>query len=198
MTMIPAPAGKFFSRIRQTALLGVALLTLSAASPTRADNVDELIELFNIQREYAAQHSECLAGAVKSLEFELQLELQSDELEIEKGDPDWALLAAIYSEYYEAICGYLSGDEIVNFYRAEFRKRFSSREIDALIEFYRTPLGKKLTAEWFEINRVFAEIQNERQSIDAFEAQQQFDLRMEDFWNYRQQKSIGHPGEQDA
>jgi hypothetical protein len=194
----PAPLHRHLIGLRRYGVIGVALLALLAVGPVRADNVDELITLLKIREEFAAQHQECIEGALQSLDLELQFEIQSDDLEIEKDDPDWALLAAIYSEYYEAICSYLSGDEIINFYRSEIRKRFTAQEIDALIKFHNTPLGKKLAIEWFEIGRSNAKILKERQSIDEFDAQRQFDRRMEDFWNYRQDKSIGGSREQDA
>ncbi|MCP4430923.1 MAG: DUF2059 domain-containing protein, partial [Gammaproteobacteria bacterium] len=145
-----------------------------------------------------AQYKECLDSSSKSIEAELRFELESERLEIIPGDADWALLIAIYSEYYNSLCAYLSGDEILNFYKAEFRKRFTAEEIDALIKFHETSLGQKLNNEWFDINRAYGEILIERQSIDVYEAQRQFEKQIDDFWNYRDEKLGNESREQDA
>lgn len=174
------------------------LPSLLGAGPVRADNVDELIGLLRIAETVEAQHRECLDGSSKSLEAELDYELQSGDLGIEPGSEDWALLTAIYAEFYHSTCSYLDGDEIVNFYRSEFRRRFSGDEIDQLIEFHRSPLGLKLTAQWFEIDRVYGETLNQRQATDSFNAQRRFEQRMEDFWLYLEEKATGESEGQDV
>ena len=171
---------------------------LLVAGQVRADSVDELIELLRIAETVEAQHHECLDGSSKSVEAELDYELESGELGLEPGSEDWALLTAIYAEFYHSACSYLDGDEIVNFYRSEFRQRFAPEEIDRLIEFYRTPLGKKLTAQWFEIDRVYGEILNQRQITDTYNAQRRFDQRMEDFWLYLDEKATEESDGQDV
>ena len=174
------------------------LVTLFFCGPALADNVDVLVEQYKIEEDLRAQHQQCLAGAAQSLEMDLEAGRQSDDYDIEPGDPDWALIGAIYSEYYTALCSYLTGDEILNFYRVEIRKRFTAAEIDSLIEFNNTPLGQKVNDEWFKINQVYGDILNERQTVDGFDALQRFEDRMDDFWDYRQNKAIGKSPEQDA
>ena len=175
-----------------------ALALLLVCTSAVADNVDELVALYRIQEDLQAQHQQCLDGAALSLEMDLESAQQSQELDIAPGDPDWALLGAIYSEYFAKICSYLEGEEILNFYRSEIRKRFTAAEIDTLIEFNKTPLGRKVNAEWLNINRVYTDILNERQALDAFDAQQRFDSRMDDFWEYRQNKANEGLSEQDV
>jgi len=183
---------------KQLSILLVTVTALLYANVAPADNVEELIELFRIKEEIESQHKECLDGSAQSIEAEIQYELESERLEIEPGDEDWALLIAIYSEFYNALCDYLSGEEILNFYKSEFRKRFTPEEIDTLIEFHRTPAGKKLNNELFEINRIFGKTLSERQSIDAYEAQRRFEEHIEGFWKYRDEKLNGDSREQDA
>lgn len=182
---------------RLTAAVAITITMLFAA-PALADNIDVLIEQFRIKDDVEAQYKECLDGATKTIEAELRFELESERLEIEPGDGDWALLIAIYSEYYNSICDYLSGDEILNFYKAEFRKRFTAEEVDALIEFHQTPVGQKLNNEWFDITRDYGVILIERQSIDGYEAQRQFEKQIDDFWNYRNEKLDNETQEQDV
>lgn len=184
--------------VKQLSVLLLFMTAMFYANAVRADSIEELIELFRIKEEIEAQHKECLQGSSQSIEAEIQYELETERLEIEPGDEDWALLIAIYSEYYNALCDYLSGEEILNFYRSEFRKRFTPEEIATLIEFHRTPVGKKLNNELFEINRVFGKILSERQSIDAYEAQRRFEEHIEGFWKYRDEKLNGDSREQDA
>lgn len=184
-----------FKRLSTTVAITIAIFY---ANPAFADNIDVLIEQFRIGDDVEAQYKECLDGSSKTIEAELQFELETDRLEIEPGDADWALLIAIYSEYYNSICDYLTGDEILNFYKAEFRKRFSAEEIDALIEFHQTPLGQKLNNEWFDITRDYGEILIERQTIDGYEAQRQFEKQIDDFWNYRNEKLDNKSREQDV
>jgi hypothetical protein len=186
------------SALQQFAFYCGTLATLFFCGPVLADNVDVLVEQYRIADDLRAQHEQCLAGAAQSLEMDLEAGRQSDDYDIEPGDPDWALIGAIYSEYYTALCDYLTGDEILNFYRAEIRKRFTAAEIDSLIEFNNTPLGQKVNDEWFNINQVYGDILNQRQLVDGFEAQQRFEDRMDDFWDYRQNKAIGKSPEQDA
>ena len=180
-------------------LMAVALISIwLGPGAARADNVEELIDLFLIREDVEAQHRECLQGSSDSIAAELEDERESGELDIGPGDEDWNLLVAIYAEYYTALCAYLSGDEILHFYRAEFRKRFSPEEIDALIAFHTTPLGRKLNRQWFEISRVFGDVIYERQLLDSTEALKQFEQRLQDFWDYRDDKANSGSREQDA
>lgn len=174
------------------------MLGLLFSNVAISDNVEELIELFRIKEEIEAQYKDCLDSSSNSIEAELQSYQESGELGIEAGDKDWALLITIYAEYYNALCEYLSGDEILNYYRAEFRRRFASEEIDSLIRFHKTPVGKKLNDELFEINRVYGKLLGERQLIDGQEAQNQFDKRIEEFWYYREERLSNGSQEQDA
>ena len=183
-------------RVVLAACSAPGLLLVSA--PAMADPVDELVDLYRIEEDLQAQHSECLAGAARSLEMDLEAARQSNDLELEPGDPDWALLGAIYSEYFTSICSYLEGDEILNFYRSEIRRRFTPGEIDQLIEINKTPLGRKVNEEWLNINRLYGEILNDRQAVDAADAQQRFDRRMTEFWKYRRDRADDKAPEQDA
>lgn len=176
----------------------VSMFGLLYCGSAAADKVDELIESFRLEEEMQAQHRECLDNSSKSVEADLRDYLESGELGIEAGDEDWALLIAIYAEYYNAFCDYLAGDAILNFYRAEFRKRFTPAEIDALIEFNATPIGKKLNDQWFEMNRAYGELVSEQQLDDSRAAQTRFEERMEKFWEYREDKLNRESREQDA
>ena len=187
-----------FLRFLRFAPASILLLSLACIAPAAADNVDELVELYQIREDVKAQHEECLKGAVQALEMDLQSGFAEDEFDIERGDPDWALLGAIYSEYYASVCSYLKDDFLVDFYREEIRKRFTSDEIDALIEFNKTPLGRKMNDQWFLINREYGAIVTERQNRDAQDAQRRFERRMDDFWEYRQKGGIGQMPDQDA
>lgn len=176
----------------------VASVALHVPGPAIADSVDELVELFRIQDEVEAQHRECIEDSSSSVEAELQAYLLSGELGLERGDEDWALLIAIYAEYYNALCNFLAGDEILNFYRSEFRKRFTPEEMDALIEMHQDPLARRLIDEWFAINRVYGDLVSERQRIDNEEAYAKFEARMENFWKYREEKLGRGADEQDT
>ena len=99
--------------------VGFSLLASGAPGTALADRVDELVEQYQIQKDIDAQYQECLEGAVQALEMDLQSGIAEEEFDIERGDPDWALLGAIYSEYYLSVCSYLKGDFIVDFYRAD-------------------------------------------------------------------------------
>lgn len=175
-----------------------ALLALQFPGYAAADRVDDLVEIFRIQDEVDAQYEECIDDSARSVEAELQSYLLSGELGMERGDQDWALLIAIYAEYYNALCDYLAGDEILNFYRSEFRRRFSAEEMDALIEMHRNPIGRKLIDEWFSINREFGKLLRQRQQVDSAEATIQFEQRMDNFWKYREEKLNSESREQDT
>jgi len=183
---------------RKFLVCAVSIFGLLNCGGAAADNVDELIELFRLEQEMQAQHRECLDNSSKSVEADLRNYLESGELGIEPGDEDWALLIAIYAEYYNAFCDYLAGDAILNFYRSEFRQRFTPVEIDALIEFNSTPIGKKLNDEWFDMNRAYSELAAQRQLADSRAAQTRFEERMEKFWEYREKKLNSESREQDA
>ena len=185
-------------RHRKFSITAVSIFGLLFCGAASADNVETLIDLFRLEEETRAQHEECLDNSSKSVEAELRAYLESGELGIESGEEDWALLIAIYAEYYDAFCDYLSGDEILNFYRSEFGKRFTPAEIDALIEFHSTPIGIKLNDEWFEMNRAFGKLIGERQLLDSRAAQTRFEARLESFWQYREEKLNRESREQDA
>ncbi len=163
----------------------VSLLVLStnaAVAAAPADGVDELISLLLIREDLDHQYQSCIQGSADIVEAEIRHELDGEYADLELEADDIALLISIYSEFYESGCSYLDGDEVINFYRSEVRKRFTAEEIGALIEFYSSPLGVKLNAQWLEINKLYGDILGERQAVDSFEAQRRYEEQMELFW----------------
>ena len=164
-------------------LILLLVLSANAAMATAAeDDLEELISLLLIRQDLDYQHQSCVEGSADMVEAEIRHELDTEYRDLELEADDIALLISIYSEFYESGCAYLDGDEVINFYRSEIRKRFTDEEISALIDFYRSPLGLKLNAQWLEINKVFGDILGERQAADSFEAQRRYEEQMELFW----------------
>lgn len=178
---IKRPARARF-RLRRIGRLFAALSILLAAQPAAADGVERLIDLLRLEEDIEAQYDQCIAGANRISEAEVEYEFAQNYPDIELQPDDLALLIAIYSEFYRSSCEHLAGDEVLNFYRAEFRRRFDTAEIDALVAFYETPLGVKLNAEWLEINRNYGAVLQDRQAVDSFAAQRRYEQRMEEFW----------------
>ena len=133
------------------------------------------------------------ASGATLVEAEVGYEIDERYGDIELQADDLALLVAIYSEFYRSSCDHLAGDEVLNFYRAEFRRRFDADEIAGLIAFYRSPLGAKLNAEWLEINRVYGKMLQDRQAEESFAAQRRYERRMDEFWLRYEEKTESAP-----
>jgi hypothetical protein len=163
-------------------ILLILLPWYGSASGAPADDVDELVSLLLIREDLENQHRSCVESSASIVEAEIRHEIDNDFADLELDADDIALLISIYSEFYQSGCDYLDGDEVIDFYRGEIRKRFSAEEIRALIDFYRSPLGRKLNAEWLQINRLYDDILSERQAADSFAAQRRYEEQMELFW----------------
>jgi hypothetical protein len=159
------------------------LLPANAAVATApADDLDELISLLLIREDLEYQHQSCVQGSADIVQAEIRHEIDTEYRDLGLEADDIALLISIYSEFYESGCSYLDGDEVIDFYRSQIRNRFTAEEISALVDFYRSPLGLKLNAQWLEINKVFGDILGERQAADSFAAQRRYEEQMELFW----------------
>ncbi len=180
-------------------LILLSALTISPVlAGSLSDDIEELIALTKIEEDIKNQHMECISGSANITEAEIRHMINGEYSDIQMDSEDVALLISIYSEFYNYSCAYLAGDEVPNFYRIQFRKRFTHPEIESLIEFYKTPVGIKLNNQWIEINKTYGEILKERNAVDSFEAQRKFEKRMEDFWIYLEKKAAEETTEQGA
>lgn len=165
------------------------LITPSVAAESLSEDLEELISLQRIEEDIKNQHKDCLEGSANATEAEIKHELETEYSELNLAADDIAILIAIYADFYNFNCSYLAGDEITNFYRVEFRKRFTHAEIKSLIEFYKSPLGKKLIHQSLEISKEYSNILKERQAVDSFEAQRRYEDQMESFWKRLEKKA---------
>jgi len=179
---MPAPALSLL-------LLALCLLATPVYSATVDEDVEELVALLRLDEDIRNQYQQCMNGSTDMSVSAIRREILETYTDIELDSDDIAMLVSIYTDFYNQGCNYLTGSEMQNFYREELKKRFSRDEIRSLIEFYKTPLGLKLNAEWLGINQAYGEILNRRQAADGLEAQRRFEERMQDFWNYLERKA---------
>ncbi|MDH3377952.1 MAG: DUF2059 domain-containing protein [Gammaproteobacteria bacterium] len=180
----------------------LVFLFVLVAKPTEAgslsEDIEELIALIRLEEDIKNQYQECISGSANITEVEIQHEIRNEYSDIMLDSEDLVLLVSIYSEFYNYRCSYLSGDAVPNFYRLEFRKRFTHAEIKSLIEFYKTPLGLKLNNQWIEISKEYGKIIKDRSAVDSFEAQRRYENQMEMFWEHLERKAQEEPSEKGA
>jgi len=169
-----------------------------AGAATVDEDIEELVALLRLDEDTRNQYQQCLNGSADLSVTAIRREILDTYTDIDLDSEDIAILVSIYTEFYNQGCDYLAGSAMTNFYRAEIRKRFTRDEIESLIEFYKTPLGLKLNAEWLGINQAYGEILNRRQASDGLEAQQRFEERMQEFWRYLDEKATEETSEQGA
>lgn len=175
--------------VKRLAALVLLFAALPAGGTTLDEDVETLAALLRLDEDIRNQYQQCIGGSADMSASAIRREIAETYADVELDGEDLAILMSIYTEFYNQGCDYLDGPEIGIFYRAELRKRFTHEEIRSLIEFYRTPLGLKLNAQWLEINHAFGEILNQRQNDDGFEAQRRLEQRMQDFWDYLERKA---------
>ncbi len=178
--------------------VGMYIFGASAHAGTVDEDIEELVALLRLDEDTKNQYQQCLSGSTDMSVSAIRREILDTYTDIDLDSEDIAILVSIYTEFYNQGCNYLAGSAMSNFYRAEIRKRFTHDEIESLIEFYKTPLGLKLNAEWLYINQAYGEILNRRQATDGLEAQRHFEERMQDFWLYLERKSTEETTEQGA
>ncbi len=184
--------------LRVTFWFLLVLVTFPVAANTLAEDIEEIVALLLIEEELKTQHKQCIESSANITESEIRHGLDSEYSDVEFDADDIALLVSIYADFYTYGCSYLAGNEAVSFFKAEIRKRFYHEEIIALIDFYKTPLGRKLNAQWFEINTLYGNILQERQLVDAFEAQRRYEEQMEKFWIRLEEKETTEAKDGDA
>lgn len=182
-------AGGCIMMLRALYLFLLLFAIFPVTANTLSEDIAEMVSLLRIEEDLQTQHNQCIEGSADITEAEIERGLNAEYSDIDFDAEDLALLVTIYAEFYIYGCSYLTGSELVNFYKAEIRKRFSHAEIIALIDFYKTPLGNKLNTQWLEINNLYGSIFQERQTVDTYEAQRNYEEQMEKFWNHLEKKA---------
>ena len=168
-----------------TAVLGVGIV-----SNAKADEVDRLIEVFQLRNDLKNQYDECIESTSKTAEEDLNNTIKESFEGIYLDSDDLAILSRIYTEYWTASCNFWESKEVLDFYKNEFRNRFTSEEVQELIKFYETPLGIKLSSQWIEINHKVGKIVSDRQISAVREALKLYEARMEKFMEHLEEKAI--------
>ena len=167
----------------------IALVWVGIASNANADEVDELIDLLQIRDEMKNQYDECFENSKKLAEEDFSNSIKEDFEDVLLDDEDLAILNAIYLSFWSYGCDFVKSEEVIDFYKAEFRDRFTSAEIQELIKYYRTPLGKKLSSQWLQMNHKFGKILADRQLAVTQESQQLFEEGIEKFFEHLERKA---------
>lgn len=144
----------------------------------KADEIDRLIKLTGINEMIKKSYSECLAGSSQLLSDELKLEDQSKIFGIGPGQKGWDELKSIYKEFYSVACKFLSVEEAKKIWRNSYKNNLSKSEINKLIKFYSSPLGKKVVNLDLQANAKLQEAISKRYAMQAYKAQRIFEQRI--------------------
>lgn len=168
----------------------VALVGIGIVSNAKADEVDELIDLFQFRDDMQNQYDACIESSKKVVEESFSNSIKEDFEGIPLDSEDLSILNTIYSDFWSYGCDYWKSEEIINFYKVEFQTRFTPEEIQELTKFYETSLGKKLSNQSMEINQRFREMTSGRDYAVAQEAQKQWEEQVEKFFEHLEKKAI--------
>ncbi len=176
----------------------IALVGVGITSIVKADEVGELIDLLQIRDEMKNQYKDCIESSKKLAEEDFSNSIEEDFEGIPLDPEDLAILNTIYSNFWNYGCDFVKSEEVISFYKVEFRNRFTSEQIQELIKFYETPLGNKLSDQWLEMNQKFGKIVADRQVAVTQESQKLFEEQMEKIFEHLEKKAIEGSTESDA
>ena len=145
----------------------------------KADDIDKLIVLTGINEMIEKSYSECLAGSSQLINDELQIESQKKALGIDSNHKDWNELKSIYKEFYFVACQYASAKEAKLIWRKSYKNNLSKREVNKLVKFYSSPLGRKTVNLDLKANAELQELMSQRYAVQAYKAQRTFEERID-------------------
>jgi hypothetical protein len=161
-------------------IVSIALVSGIPVAP--AATIDEMMQSLKIEDQLRNAYQECLKTAQDMMISQLQLESQTDKLGLAPNDEGWVALAAIYDEFYSAVCESSRPEIGVQIFADVYAENLSRTELDSLAEFYSSPLGRKTIALGVEANRRLQEFVNEQAATNGYEAQRTFEKRIQQFW----------------
>lgn len=168
----------------------IALVGVGITSIAKADEVDELIDLLQIRDEMKNQYEDCIENSKKLAKEDFSNSIKESFEGFPLDPEDLAILNTIYSNFWSYGCDFVKSEEVITFYKVEFRNRFTSEQIQGLIKFYQTPLGNKLSDQWLEMNQKFGKILAGRQVAVTQESQKLLEEQMEKFFEHLEKKAI--------
>ena len=168
----------------------IALVGVGITSNAKADEVDKLIDLLRIQDEMKNQYDDCIESSKKLAEEDFSNSIKENFEGVPLDPEDLAILNTIYSNFWSYGCDFIKSEEVISFYKGEFRNSFTSEEIQELIKFYETPLGNKLSGQWLVFNSKFAKIIADRQFAVTQESTKLLEEGLEKFFEHLEKKII--------
>lgn len=126
--------------MRGLILAALLLVTTSAFASSRAEKIQMLVGLWGLQEVFDQQKVAVRAQVEAAVESSIGDSLKSFELNAEYQER----IRKIVDNYVEAVTkDGMSGDEYVSEFMSQFGPPFSDEELDQLIAFYSSPLGRK-------------------------------------------------------
>ena len=156
----------------------IAIFILLVSTVVKADDIDNLVKLIGIDLMLEKAYEECLKGAESLLAEELKIESQSKNLGIDRNHKYWQELEEIYSDFYSVSCEYASEQEAKIVWREVYSKNLSTNEVKELIEFYSSPVGKKIIQLDLKANSTFQEMISKRYAVQALRARRIYEHRI--------------------
>ncbi len=156
----------------------ILILFLLHSTSVKADDIENLIMLIGVDSMIEKAYEECLEGAQNLLTEELHIESQSKNLGIDRDHKYWKELEAIFTEFYAVACEYVSIEDSKNIWRKVYSDGLTAREVDQLIEFYSSPIGKKITQLDIKANSDLQEMASKRYAKKSSRAQRVYEYRI--------------------
>ena len=126
--------------MRGLILAALLLVTTSAFASSRVEKIQTLVNLWGLQEIFDQQKVAVQAQLETAVSSNIGDSLKSFELNAEYQER----IRKIISNYVEAVTkSGMSGDEYVSEFMNQFGPAFTDEELDQLIVFYSSPLGKK-------------------------------------------------------
>jgi hypothetical protein len=156
----------------------IAIFFFLVSTTVKADDVDNLVKLTGVDLMLEKAYEECLKGAESLLAEELKIESLSKNLGIDRNHKYWQELEEIFSDFYSVTCEYASVEEAKIIWREVYSKNLNANEVKELIEFYSSPVGKKIIQVDLKANSTFQEMISKRYAEQALRAQRMYEYRM--------------------
>jgi hypothetical protein len=139
-----------------------------------AGDVDRLVSLLGIDQMVEKAVTDCRMAAEKSMNSDDVLEAYGKQLEITPKHDAWNELETMFEGFMATACNYVSVEEVKDVWRRAYKKEFTQPEIAKLVDFYSSPLGKKMIKMDLKANAQFQELVKDRYAEGYKEARRKF------------------------
>jgi hypothetical protein len=156
-------------KLVRAVILLLPSLALADPSAKQIALSEKLVELIQVRQMFATYQKEC--DSPENTSFDPTVAFRDDPGSFKGLSPQstyWPEVVAIYGRFRETACAYASQEKFTNFFVDQYAEKLSEGELEAAIQFYSSPVGRRIQSAALDINGAFSGYANKVMG-DAYE-----------------------------